>query len=184
MKNMLCLMLVGGWFFWNSVSAQRLYNADKITLTLFSEARLENIEAASSKGSASIINADTRELVFRTPIRSFSFEQKLMEEHFNENYMNSEKFPYAILKGKIVEDVDFTIEGLHQVTMNGIFTVHGITKQQTVTGTILSKGGRLFLDAVFMLAVSDYQIKIPNDKISNISQTIKITVHAEYLPKK
>jgi polyisoprenoid-binding protein YceI len=162
---------------------QRIYNANKISVTFFSEARLENIEAVSTKGSGSVMDIDKRTIVFKIPIRSFNFPQKLMQEHFNETYMESDKFPFATLSGKIAEEVDLTKEGTYPVTMIGTFTVHGISKQQEVKGTITNKGGHLFLDAVLMLAVADYQIKIPNDKISNISQTIKVTVHAEYKSK-
>jgi polyisoprenoid-binding protein YceI len=184
MKTTFHLLMVVGLLFANHGMAQRVYNADRISVTFFSEARLENIEAVSVKGSGSAMDVDKRTIVFKIPIRSFNFPQKLMQEHFNETYMESDKFPFATLNGKIVEEVDLTKEGSYPVTMIGTFTVHGISKQHEVKGTIVNKDGRLFLDAVLMLAVADYQIKIPNDKISNISQTIKVTVHAEYKPKK
>ncbi|HSZ71643.1 MAG TPA: YceI family protein [Cytophagaceae bacterium] len=167
---------------WNAFS-QTVFVSDKVTISFFSEARIENIEATSVKGSAAI-NAITKDVVFKVPISSFSFQRKLMEEHFNENYMESDKFPNAILKGKIVEDVDLTKEGTYHVTLEGTMDMHGITKTKKFTGVIENKGGRLYLDSQFMLPVADHDIKIPNDKLSNISQTIKVTVHAEFIPKK
>ena len=107
-----------------------------------------------------------------------------MEEHFNENYMDSDKFPYATLKGKILEDIDLTQEGKYNVTVEGTLDVHGIAKARKFTGTIENKGGRLFLDCDFLLPVSDHKIDIPNDKLSNISQTIKVSFHAEFNRKK
>jgi hypothetical protein len=154
-----------------------------VKVSFFSEARIENIEAVSVKSSAAAINAVTKDIVFKVLISSFSFEHKLMEEHFNENYMESDKFPYAILKGKIMENVDLTKEGKYNVTVEGTIDVHGISKPRKFAGVIENKGGRLFLDAEFMMPVADHNIKIPNDKLSNISQTIKVTVHAEFIRK-
>ena len=107
-----------------------------------------------------------------------------MEEHFNENYMDTDKYPYGILKGKIIEDVDLTKEGKYSVTVEGTMDVHGVSKPRKFTGVIENKGGRLFIDAEFMLPVADHKIDIPNDKLSNISQIIKVTIHAEFIPKK
>jgi YceI-like domain len=166
------------------VSQNIIFIADKTKVSFFSEARLENIEATSATGSTAAINAINRDVAFKISILSFRFKNSLMEEHFNENYMDSDKFPYAIFKGKILEEVDLTKEGRYTVTVEGTLDVHGIAKPRQFTGVIENKGGRLFLDSEFLLPVADHQIDIPNDKLSNISQTIKITLHAEFIRKK
>ena len=88
------------------------------------------------------------------------------------------------MKGKILEDVDLTQEGKYNVTVDGSLDLHGVTKARKFTGVIENKGGRLFLDADFLVPVSDHKIDIPNDKLSNISQTIKVSFHAEFNRKK
>ncbi|MDB5258171.1 MAG: YceI family protein [Chitinophagaceae bacterium] len=161
-----------------------VFVADKMKISFFSEARIENIEATSTTGSTAGINVINKDVAFKISILSFRFKNSLMEEHFNENYMDTDKYPYGILKGKILEDMDLTKEGKYNVTVEGMLNVHGVSKPRKFTGIIESKGGRLFLDSEFMLPVSDHNIDIPNDKLSNISQTIKVTIHAEFIPKK
>ncbi|MDB5272452.1 MAG: YceI family protein [Chitinophagaceae bacterium] len=176
-------LIIGLLFCAMQAFSQSVYVSDKVNISFFSEARIENIEATSTKGNAAI-NIVTKDVAFKVPITSFSFAKKLMEEHFNENYMESDKFPYATLKGKILENVDITKEGKYNVTVDGTLEVHGITKAKKFTGVIENKAGKLYIDSEFMLPVADHEIKIPNDKLSNISQTIKVNVHAEFIPKK
>ncbi|MDB5257433.1 MAG: hypothetical protein JWM14_2128 [Chitinophagaceae bacterium] len=165
-------------------SQNAIYVADKVKVSFFSEARIENIEATSLTASSAVINATSKDAAFKVSVLSFRFEHKLMEEHFNENYMESDKFPYGIFKGKIQGNDDLTKEGKYNVTVEGTLEVHGISKARTFTGVIENKGGRLYLDSEFLLPVADHNIKIPNDKLSNISQTIKVTLHAEFFLKK
>lgn len=161
-----------------------IYVANKMTISFFSEARIENIQATSTSGSTAAINATSKDVAFKVSIRSFHFERSLMEEHFNENYMESDKFPNGIFKGKITGNDDLTKEGKYNVTVEGTLEVHGVSQPRTFTGVIENKGGKLLLDSEFMLPVADHDIKIPNDKLSNISQTIKVNVHAEFYLKK
>lgn len=168
----------------NANAQNVVFVADKMNTSFFSEARIENIQATSTTGSTAAINATNRDVAFKISILSFRFKNSLMEEHFNENYMDTDKYPYGILKGKILENVDLTVEGKYNVTVEGTLDVHGISKPRKFTGTIENKGGRLFLDSEFMLPVADHKIDIPNDKLSNISQTIKVTLHAEFIRKK
>jgi hypothetical protein len=84
-------------------------------VSLYSKAPIEDIDALSDKGT-SVFNAATGELAFSVPIRSFKFDKALMQEHFNENYMESDKYPQAIFKGKINEKPDVTKDGIYPVT--------------------------------------------------------------------
>jgi hypothetical protein len=184
MKNLLIILAILLSGMSNAFAQNVVFVTDKMKTSFFSEARIENIEATSTTGSSAAINATTRDVAFKISILSFRFKNSLMEEHFNENYMDSDKYPYGILKGKIIEEVDLTKEGKYNVTVEGTLDVHGITKTRKFTGVIENKGGRLFLDSEFMLPVADHKIDIPNDKLSNISQTIKVTIHAEFIRKK
>ena len=167
-----------------AVSQNVIFVADKMKTSFFSEARMENIDAISTTGSTAAINATNKDVAFKISILSFRFKNSLMEEHFNENYMDSNKFPYGIFKGKILDEVDLTKEGRYPVTVDGTFELHGISKPRKFAGVIENKAGLLFLDSEFMMPVADHKIDIPNDKLSNISQIIKVTLHAEFIRKK
>lgn len=164
------------------VFSQNILLSKELTISFFSEARFENIESTSRKGS-SVINTATKEVAFKVPIPSFVFSNGLMQEHFNENYMESDKYPTATFKGKIQENLDFTAPGTYPVSVAGTLNVHGIAKERTVKGVIVIKENTVTLVSDFTVPVSDHKIDIPNDKISNISQTIKVTVNGTYQKK-
>lgn len=162
--------------------AQNIFFSNAAELSFFSEARFENIEALSKKGS-SAINVSKRELAFKVPIRSFVFDKGLMQEHFNENYLESDKHPFATFKGIIKENVDLSQNGTYAVNAVGALTIHGITRERTVTGQLVVKEGQILLTASFIVPVADHNIDIPKDKLLNISQDIRVKVKAVYEPK-
>lgn len=165
-----------------NISAQRLYHAPDVKMTFFSEARFENIEATSKKG-ASVLNLSTKKIAFKVSIASFTFDKGLMQEHFNENYMESDQYPYASFTGAIVDDIDLTKEGTYEVVVLGELSMHGVVKKRQIEGTVTVKKGRIMIDSSFLVPVSDHDIDIPNDKISNISQDITVKIEAIYEPK-
>lgn len=168
---------------YTEVHAQNVYLSKNVDISLFSEARVENISAQSKEGTAAI-NIITGEMVLKVRIKSFHFRNGLMEEHFNENYMETDKFPEAIFKGAIIEKLDSTKLGEFPVTFKGILTVHGLPKERTLTGLAIFKNQQIKLSSNFSIPVSDHNIEIPNDKISNISQNIEVKIHATFFPKK
>lgn len=165
-----------------NITAQHLYHAPDVEMTFFSEARFEDIEATSKKG-ASVLNLITRKMAFKVSIASFTFEKGLMQEHFNENYMESDQYPYANFTGEIVDDIDLTKEGTYKVVVSGELSIHGVVKKRQIEGAITVKKGRIMIDSSFLVPVSDHDIDIPNDKISNISQDIMVKIKAIYEPK-
>src|SRR5690242_744137 len=112
----------------------QVYTAKSGSASFYSEAPLENIEANSSSVQ-SILNTTTKSVAFIISIRSFQFKKDLMQEHFNEKYMESDKFPNATYSGKINEDLDLSKDGTYDVTSTGKITMHGQEKQITVPGT-------------------------------------------------
>ncbi len=162
--------------------AQDVLISKKISISFFSEARLENIQATSEKGS-SVLKLSTNEIGFKVPISSFKFRNGLMEEHFNENYMESSKFPTATFKGKLVEKIDFTAAGTYKVSVRGVLTMHGISKEREFKGILVVNQDNITIVSDFVVPVSDHNIDIPNDKLSNISQEIKVSVNALYQNK-
>lgn len=163
--------------------AQDLFFAKSLETSFFSEARFENIEATSRKGSAAI-NTATGEVAFKIPIRSFVFQNGLMQEHFNENYLESDKYPNATFAGKLMPGTNLSKEGTYNVIVSGKLTVHGTSKDRTIAGIIEVKNGQMLLNTAFDVPVEDHRIDIPNDKLSKISQNINVKLKALYEPKK
>ena len=145
----------------------------------FSEAPMEDIEATSHL-AVSVIDVEAKRIYSKVPIRSFQFEKKLMQEHFNENYMESERFPYGILDATFSEEIDFEKDGEHSISLNGELELHGIKKQRTIPGKIKIENGKLSGSAAFQVALKEHGIKIPKLVIKNIAETVKVTVAFEY----
>lgn len=147
--------------------------------SFFSEAPMENIEAHSYKG-ISILNVETGEIVFSIPIRTFEFEKSLMQEHFNENYLESHQYPKAKFKGKIV---DFQQEaGKQQVTAKGTLEIHGVSQEVSVPGELIFDDQEIKIKAIFPVKVADYNISIPKINISNIAEIVEVTLDYTYVP--
>lgn len=158
---------------------QDVMSCRNVRLRFFSSAPLENIEATTNKG-VSAINPASRTIYFKVPIISFQFKKKLMQEHFNENYLESDKYPYAEFKGKILGDKDLTKEGIWAVDVEGDLQIHGVTKSYRVSGTITVSGGKTTAEAKFNVRVADHNIKIPSLVVKNIAEVVEVTMTAEY----
>lgn len=105
-------------------------------------------------------------------MRSFEFRKALMQEHFNENYVESDKYPRATFNGEIIEadQLDLTDAKDNMVKVKGSLTIHGVTHPIETTGNIKAGNGKLILIANFEIQISDYKISIPSlvkDKVSN-----------------
>jgi hypothetical protein len=164
-------------------AGQDIYACKNAVVTIYSKAPVEDIDARSDKGT-SVFNAATGELAFSVPIRSFKFDKARMQEHFNENYMESDKYPQATFKGKINEKPDVTKDGTYPVTAAGVFEVHGVKQTRTITGKLTVNGGAISLSSEFMVACKDHQIEIPKLVFYNIAESIRVQVNATYSPYK
>jgi polyisoprenoid-binding protein YceI len=111
-----------------------------------------------------------------------------MQEHFNENYVESDKFPYAVFNGTIVEAIDLTKDGEYNVTIKGTFDLHGVKQERVIKGKLTVKNGEpAFGSAAFDVKLADHKIKIPKTVFLNIAEVIKIDLEftlAKYIPKK
>ncbi|QXV66609.1 YceI family protein [Mucilaginibacter sp. 21P] len=180
MKHIGLILLV--WFGINQ-AGQDIYVCKNAVVNIYSKAPIEDIEARSAKGT-SVLNTTTGEVAFAVPIRSLKFEKALMQEHFNENYMESDKYPQASFKGKINEKIDTGKDGVYPVTATGVFEAHGVKQNRTIPGKITISGGNLALTSEFMVACKDHKIDIPTLVFKNIAETIKVNVTAAYSPNK
>ena len=169
--------------FFVTVTRAQVFTAKSGSATFFSEAPLENIEATSNSVQ-SIMNTSTKSIAFIISIRSFQFRKDLMQEHFNEKYMESDKFPNATYSGKINEDLDFGKDGVYNVSSTGKIAMHGQEKEITVPGTFTVKNGEAMLDSEFPLSVNDFKIQIPQLLFQNIADTVSVKINVTYQPYK
>lgn len=176
------ILLVLSLVFSLSLSAQ-IYMADNCIIGFFSASPLENIEA-TNKAAKPIMNTSTGDIQVKIAMTAFSFDKPLMQEHFNENYVESEKYPYAIYKGKINETIDWTKDGSYTVTVTGMLNMHGVEKEMKLTGTAVVKGDEITLDSKFKIHIADYNIKVPSLYIQNIAEDVDVTVKASLKPFK
>jgi hypothetical protein len=159
----------------------QVYTTQTASISFFSEARLENIEAVSKSGGV-VLNTATNEVLAKVSITTFEFKNGLMQEHFNENYMESAKYPTAQFSGKIIEKINYSMPGTYPVTVTGTLTMHGVTVSRIISGTLIIKQGSIGLTSNFIVPVAEHKIHIPNDKISNIAQNIKVSIQADCTP--
>ena len=160
--------------------AQKIYTKNG-RISFFSKTDMENIKADNNQ-VMSVLNIQTGDLQFSVIVKSFHFEKALMEEHFNENYLESDKYPKSTFKGIIadVSKINFTTDGTYPVTVNGDLNIHGVTNKVSTKGNIIIKGGKATGTAVFTVALADYKITVPKLVEANISKTIEITVNCLY----
>lgn len=163
-----------------STRAQKVYTKNG-SISFFSKSPLENISADNNQ-VMSVLNQQTGEMQFSVLIKSFHFKKALMEEHFNENYMESDKYPKATFKGNIVDlsKINMGKDGIYSVQVSGELTMHGVTNKITAPGTITIKSGIAQASGRFTAKLADYKITIPKLVKDNISETIDITVTCSY----
>lgn len=163
----------------NFLSAQKYFSKTG-SIYFLSVAPMEKIE--SRNGNAYVIfDSGTGQMEWSVLIKGFKFEKALMQEHFNENYMESDQFPKGTFKGKIVNmsGVNCTKDGVYNVEVSGNLTLHGVTKPLTVPGKIIVKNGIVNASSTFELTVADYGIEVPKVVRENIAKTVKVTVNAD-----
>lgn len=146
----------------------------------------EKIEG-TTKTATSVLDTKTGQLQFSILMKSFSFERALMEEHFNENYVESDKYPKAEFKGNIVDNtaVNYLNDGVYSVKVKGKLSIHGVSRDVETPGQLIVKAGKIQATASFSVQLSDYKISIPGlvaDKLAKQSE-IQIDCTLEPLKK-
>lgn len=157
-----------------TASAQTLYSTTKGEVSFYSDAPLETIEGIN-KSSAAIFNGENQELAVQIRITEFEFQNKLMQEHFNENYLESEKYPTAVFKGKVKEKIEIGNSGTYPATAEGSMTIHGVTKEVTIPGTIQVSGDQLKFDFKFPVKLEDYKIDVPTIVFKKIAEVVEVS---------
>ena len=149
----------------------------------FSHTSMEDIKGDNNQ-VASVLDSSTGDLVFQVLMKSFHFDRALLEEHFNENYAESDKFPKSTFTGKItnIASVNFTKTGTYDVTVDGDLTIHGTTKKVSSKGTIEVVDGGVNANSKFNINPEDYGIAIPGLVRDKIAKDLEVTVTIKYAP--
>lgn len=180
MTLLMALLFISGAF--STLQAQLYRNkADAGIITFFSKSPLENIEASNRKVTI-VLKPSTNDIQFGVTMLSFKFASSLMEEHFNENYVESDKYPTCTFRGKINETVDYTKDGEYKVTVKGTMELHGVSKEIEVPGTITVKGNTITVNSKFNIKIADYKIKVPSMYVQNIAEEVEVTVNGSLEP--
>ena len=154
-----------------SVNAQKYLAKDGV-ISFFSEAPMEDIKAINNKVSA-VYDNDTKQLVFQLDIKDFIFPKALMQEHFNENYLESDIYPKSIFKGKVISKEE------KNAIVEGSLTIHGKINEIKVEGTLKQEKKTVNISAEFTVKLEDYDIEIPTIVMYKIAEEIEVKVNIE-----
>jgi hypothetical protein len=156
-----------------------IFNITKGNITFSSDAPLELIKAESNELKG-IIETEKKQFAFLVKVKSFKgFNSAFQKDHFNENYLETDKYPDATFAGKIIEDVDFTKNGVLSVRAKGILTVHGVPKERIIKSDMTIKDGAIFIKANFTVLLADHNIPIPKVVHEKLASEIKVEVNSE-----
>lgn len=182
-KNLILLMIL---MMSVSVSfAQSMFFTKTGKITFYSKAPLEEIDG-KNKTVTAVLDLKSGALQFAAQMKSFEFEKQLMEQHFNENYVESDKFPKSEFKGTIINnsEINYSKDGTYTAKVKGKLTIHGITRDVETTGTLKINGGKIDANSTFNVLLSDYKISIPSLVKDKVSNSIRIVVDCDLEPLK
>jgi hypothetical protein len=184
MKKTIIIFLLFLYLPWLiSASSDEVFSSDNGTVVFRSEAAQELINA-ESRNLHGLIDIKNRIFAFRILIRSFNgFNNGLQREHFNENYLESDKYPEATFRGKIIEQVDLTKEGKFQVRAKGILTIHGVQQERIIKSIIFIEKETMKIESRFSVLLTDHNIKVPKVVHEKIASEIQVGITAEFKKK-
>lgn len=178
-KTFITLMLLSSM----SMFAQK-YMTKTGTIKFFSKTTLEDIEAENRK-VVSVLDSKTGAMEFSLLLKSFDFKNDLMEQHFNESYLESDKFPKATFKGTVtdISKVDFSKDGSYTANYSGKLTIKDVTKDITGTATFVVKGNKATATTKLKIKPKDYNISIPATAAAKIAEVIDVDINMDYIKK-
>ena len=179
MKNIIKLLIFTVLI--SSKSFGQLYATQSGETSFFSETPVENISAVN-KTVGAILNTSTNEVAVSMKMSAFDFPNKMMQEHFNENYMESEKYPTGVFKGKIVEAIDYTKNGTYDVTAKGQLTLHGVAQPRDLKGKLIVDNQKISLVCSFDVKLADHKIEVPKLVFSKIAEVIAVKSKYSFVP--
>lgn len=165
------------------ISAQ-VYKTISGNASFTSDAPLELIKGQSDK-LMGLVNVSDRTFAFSLPMTSLKgFNSDLQRTHFNENYVESAKFPNATFEGKIIEEIDFNVPGKYEIRGKGKFTIHGIEQIRIIKCTLTVEADKITISSKFTVMLADHDIKIPSVVKQKIAEEVMVEMNAVLVPKK
>lgn len=182
-KNLILMLAIA--LFASVASGQEKFYTKTGKIDFISKAPMEDIEG-KNKTVTAVIDSRTGAMQFAVQMKGFELEKQLMEQHFHENYVESDKFPKAEFKGSIINnsEINYTKDGTYPARVKGKLTIHGVTRDVETMGSLKVNGGKLDASSTFNVLLSDYDIKIPTIVKDKVSNSIKIVVDCKLEPLK
>lgn len=169
-------------FFTTITNSQGRYLTKNGAINFYSKAPMEDITADNNQ-VLSIIDSDKGKMAISILMKSFLFDKALMQEHFNENYVESDKYPKATFKGEIL-NFEAINETESKQKVKGILTLHGVSKEVTIDANFIKTNESITVDGNFIIEIDDFNIKIPAVVAKNIAKKIKVTFNFDHKPYK
>tara|TARA_B000000565_G_scaffold237774_1_gene200227 strand:+ start:58 stop:588 length:531 start_codon:yes stop_codon:yes gene_type:complete len=163
------LVLIISIFFSENILSQK-YISKNGRINFYSSTKLEDIEAVNNKVAA-VFDAETKRIVFQLKIKDFVFPIPLMQQHFNENYLESDLYPKSIFSGKVMRIKNGNAE------VEGYLTIHGVKKFVKFSGKMLKKEDAIFINSTFFVLLDDYNISVPKIVMYKIAEKIQVDVN-------
>ncbi len=183
LKNTLLITILIFALGFKAIAPGILYNVTNGSISFRSNALLELIKANSNELKG-VVDVTKKQFAFKVRIASFTgFNSPLQKEHFNENYMESNTFPYADFEGKIIEDIDLEREGTYNVRAKGNLAIHGISQERIIKSELVVKNKLVYLKSNFSVQLSDHNITIPKVVHEKLASEIYIEVKATLISK-
>jgi len=166
-----------------SVLSQGKFLTNEGNIVFFSHTAIEDITAENTE-VAGVLDSETGEVAVIVKMTSFQFEKSKMQEHFNENYVESEKYPKATFTGHILNntDVDYSRPGVYEIQVKGEMTIHGASRSFSTEGSLEVESRNIAANMKFMLNPEEYYIKIPRVVRENIAEKMEVRVQMNLKP--
>ena len=181
MKTLKTLTLIAA-FVLVGFQKSNVIKSDTASIEFHAGTPLEDIDATNTDVRG-LINIKTGSVAFVAPNRGFHFKRSLMEEHFNENYMESDKYKVSTFKGKIInfDEIDLSKDGTYKAIVEGVLNIHGVEKERKIDGEIMVKGKEIMVKSDFMVKLADHKIDIPKIVTEKIAEEVKVNVNATFI---
>ena len=151
-----------------AIKQETRYVIENSTIKFYSYALLEDIQAINTE-SIGAIDLESKEFIIKIPVSAFEFPNKLMQKHFNDSYLETDKYPECIFKGTIDEEI-----------ASGEITLHGVTKKIQIPAVITEEGDKIKINTEFKIALKEHKIKIPRLLFQNIAEEIEVKVSSTF----
>ncbi|POY36382.1 YceI family protein [Solitalea longa] len=158
---------------------QTLFTSKNLNISFISDTPLESIRAQTTSAIA-VLNLEKKEIAFEVPVSSFEFDLPLMHDHFNDLYLESDRFPKATFHGQFNSEIDFMKNGVYPITAEGKLYIKGISKSRTIQGFITINNGMISFSSTFSVNCKDHNIKISKMVSDKIANTIDVSVKGEF----